>query len=574
MGNPNPIKIITPYDKLNFFQKINYKLRETFKPQIITPETPVNIFNWMGSSFGNSIGWGGSKSRGALNENLSRYQVVYKDYRELRKQARKSWVESTETRAIVGRSVELTVSSGIKLDWTPVFSMLGYDMESQDSKKSAKKLLNEVHQKWVLSAESCEFDVTERKNLYQLQYFLRLMYRIDGEYFCILRYYDDPKKMSPVGIQIVRPEQIMNPSKAEDIRLIQERENICVDGIELDKYGKAVAYYVYDAMNYVRIPKKDPISGRIFMIHSANIEEVGQVRGISTIASHLHELSKLTGFKLAELQAALVNAVMAVWIEPSETNNASKVFSASVKKRSDEAQTDVPGAITTPSADFDKAGIIVQNLKAGEKIHSFQANRPNVNFEKFYDAILKSLCASEGMSQSVVFAKFGSNYSAHRGELLLTWNKIEIEREQINNDFNNPVFQMWFWESVKSGIIQIKNYSTSFQRAAWVKCDWIGMPKIDMDPVRTVQAASMKVKEGFSHRARETEQINGSEFYENVNRLSDENPKLYEANKYLVEVSQKGNLTMPENPEKEDDSEKSDSPNEDSDNLENEFENT
>jgi capsid protein len=178
------------------------------------------------------------------------------------------------------------------------------------------------------------------------------------------------------------------------------------------------------------------------------------------------------------------------------------------------------------------------------------------------------------MSQSVVFAKFGSNYSAHRGELLLTWNKIEIEREQINNDFNNPVFQMWFWESVKSGIIQIKNYSTSFQRAAWVKCDWIGMPKIDMDPVRTVQAASMKVKEGFSHRARETEQINGSEFYENVNRLADENPKLYEANKYLVEVSQKGNLTMPENPEKEDDSEKSDSPNEDSDNLENEFENT
>lgn len=501
--------------------------------------------------FSRSLGFDGSKSRNALNGGLSRYQVIYKDYRELRKQARKSWIESTETRAVIGRSVELTVSTGLKLEWTPAWNICLPNSDKETQKKIKKK----VEGYWKLYAESKESDITGRKTFYQTQFMARRVRKIDGEYFGIVRYLDnDTKRMSPIAIQFIRPEQVANPSKQEDLDMIQKMGRYCVDGIELDQNGCAVAYYVYDTKgSYVRIPKYDAKSKRIFMIHGANLEEIGQFRGISSIASYLHELNKLTSYKLAELQAAVVNALLAVWIKPGQENDSSKPLKGITRRD----QLPTPQVLETPrQAETNESGIVVQNLKKGEEIVSFDTRRPNVNYEKFHDSILRGMTASEGYAYSVVSMTFNSNYSAHRGELLLTWNKIEIEREEENADLNNVIFRQWLTEMVKSGKLpELTNFLTNeYITSAWCKADWIGFPKLDIDPNKTVQAAAARVKEGFSTRARETAGINGSEFEDNVEALIDENAKLYEANKYMIETSVRGSAKPPmETPESDDD---------------------
>lgn len=503
----------------------------------------ISAANWFWG-LSQSLGFDGSKSRNALNAGISRYQVVYKDYRELRKQARKSYIDSTETRALVGRSVELTVSTGLKLEWTPVWEICLPDSDEDKREKITKK----VEQLWRLFAESKESDITGRRTFYQTQYQSRLSRKVDGEYFAIVRYLEgSPRyknRMCPMSLQFVRPEQIANPTKQSDIDMMKTLNHTCVDGIELDEWGQAVAYYVHDQEKYVRIVKYDEKSKRIFMIHGANLEEIGQFRGISTIASYLHELNKLTGYKLAELQAAMINALIAIWVKPSDSNNSSKPFAGIAKRQ----QMITPQVENAPKqAEVNDSGMIIQNLKAGEEIQSYDTRRPNVNYAMFHDSIMKGMTSAEGYAQSVVSVTFNSNYSAHRGELLLTWNKVEIEREQENADLNNPIFRQWLQEMVRSGmLVELANFNTSpYIANAWSKSDWIGFPKLDIDPKATVEAAAMRVKEGFSTRDRETAGINGSEFSDNAKKLKKENDLLWEANKYLVETSVRGSAKAP-----------------------------
>lgn len=532
---------------VDYFSNTYQNVKDRFKPKtesIIYPDQFLTAMAAFETVMGN-MGFNGAKSADALGSAMSRYQVVHKNGRELRAQSRKSWLESTETRALVGRSVELTVSTGLKVEWTPVWEICDPNRKEEDQ----KKLVKEVEQKWRLFAESTESDITGRMSFYQIQRHLRKLRKVEGEYFAIVRYKDtEVDRMSPIALQPVRPEQIKNPTKLEDIDKIKARNNICVDGIEMDLFGKAVAYYVHDdiAGTYVRIEKYDKKSNRIFMLHGANIEEIGQIRGISSIASYLHELSKITGYKLAELQAALVNALIAVWIEPSAEANASKALSGLVKKTQvKESQTENPPA----RAQSETSGIIVQTLKAGEKLNSYNTQRPNVNFGMFYQTMMSTMSASEGYAESVMSIKFNSNYSAHRGELLLTWNKVDIEREEENTSLNNPIFTQWVQEMVRSGNLTLNGFNTSpYIRNAWTKADWIGIPKLDIDPTKTVQAAAARIKEGFSTRDRESQQINGSEFLDNVKKLEDENELLYKANKYLIQDSSRGNPIDPKNP--------------------------
>lgn len=513
------------------------------QPQQNNPYPDISASNWFWGMSA-ALGFDGSKSRNALSTSMAQNQVVFKDYVELRRQARKSYTESTETRALVGRSVELTISTGLKLEWTPVWDLCKPDTDEETQRKIIKK----VEQLYRLYVESTESDITGRRTFYQLQAQARTSRKVDGEYFAIVRYLDSDqdvkKRVCPIALQFVRPEQIKDPTKQEDLDLLKKFKRTVVSGIELDEWGTAIAYYVHSGSEYVRIPKYDYKSNRIFMIHGANIEEIGQFRGISAIASYLHEMNKLTSYKLAELQAAMVNALIAVWIKPSEDKKSTQPLNGIIKK----GQMSTPQVVDAPKqAEVNDAGMIIQNLGAGEEIQSYDTRRPNVNYEKFHDAIMKQMTAAEGYAQSVVNISFNSNYSAHRGELLLTWNKVEMEREQENTDLNIPIFRQFLQEMVRMGKLEeLSNFNASpTVRAAWCKCDHIGFPKLDIDPTKTVQAAAARVKEGFSTRDREAAGINGSEFHDNVKKLKYENEKLYEANKYMIETSVRGTAKPP-----------------------------
>ena len=169
----------------------------------------------------------------------------------------------------------------------------------------------------------------------------------------------------------------------------------------MSKTGEEVAYYILDS-NSNKIKKVDKIgkkSKRLFVIHAANLEYADQTRGLPFLSGVLHELRKISDYSLYELQAAVINAVLAVWVEPSSDNDSSMPF-AGVKAKTD-LQTPAEDALVEKKpvdAIFSKGGLIVQNLKKGEKVNSFDTKRPNVNFDGFTTSIMKYLSSSSDSS--------------------------------------------------------------------------------------------------------------------------------------------------------------------------------
>lgn len=467
---------------------------------------------------GSAISWQGEKFRGSMPW----APPIFKNHLELRRQARKSYLESTETRSIVGRIADLSVHTGLRLQSTPVWFLL--DPKDEIPKADRLRWQRNHEQRWRLYFESKEADSTGFYSGGQLQYFVKTRLVVDGEILAVLRYDDtDSSRMSPVNIQFYNPDQLGGISNADQDR-ISKSGHLYRDGIEFDVFGKPVVYYI----SGIKIPTFGP-NGRRFVIHYYHKDEVGQIRGVSPLAPILFDLSKLTGYTVAELQAAVVNASIAVWVEPG-TAPSSRPF-AGIKRKDESQSADTSVNSSPPQAHLTQPGILVQNLKGGEKLNSYDTKRPNVNFEVFKRAMMKYLSGSLGLPVEVVEMTFSQNYSASRATLILAWRRIEIERENDNNGFNRPWHEAWFLEEVRRKNIEVDGMDIPVRKAAWLKTDWIGISKPDIDPNKTAQARKQNLDMGLTTHEREALDYNGSEYDENIAILADENPKLAQINK-------------------------------------------
>ncbi len=490
---------------------------------------PSASWSWRGGFIRN---WLGEKFSGALHY-PSKWNL---DHYSLRQQSRIAWWDSVETRSLVGRLNDNVINWGLKLESAPIWELIG--KASPKTEEERQVWTQDLQARFRLWANSTDADATGRRTFYQLQDFVFSNCLREGEIFSILRYSSAKQKSNPLELQFINPDQVDTPIEKIFQSAAKSRGNRVKDGIEIDSVGREVAYYIQDEdvipPKFTRVTKYGPKSGRLFVLHPAIIDSVGQVRGISILAPIIHELQKITDYKVAELEAAIINAIMAVWIKPSPTNAASRAL-AGVTERTTTPTKKNPDGTTPPSfGKIDKPGLMVQTLKAGEELESYDTKRPNVNFETFLNAIKSSLSASLGIPVEVLDMSFNQNYSASRACLILFWNAVEKWRYWFSAEFLNPIFAGWFAGEVDAGRIKAPGYGDSIVISrAWLNCSWTGISRPSIDPLKEVKAVKERTGLGHTTGEREARIYNGSEFSENIERLRVENPDLAEAKKSL-----------------------------------------
>lgn len=452
------------------------------------------------------------------------------DHNAVRDGMRAAYVDSVQLRSLIGRVVQSAVNSGLYPEPKPVYDLLGIDDPADMAAWE-----RQTWQRFDLWARSTDATANRAMTFYELQAEALKRKLIDGETFIVVRYLNGTDRMSPVAVQMIDPGQCQSPYGAVEQAEIKARGNRVVDGIELDRLSLPVAYWFQDpdTRKFTRIPTMGPRSGRVFVIHSFYSVNPGDVRGISPLATVLHELDKITDYSVAELQAAVVNATIAAWIEPSDERDSSRPLNGVMRKDS-LSMPDSYGRSDPPEvAALDSAGIWVQNLRAGEKLHSYATQRPNINFGGFVDAIMKQVAASQGIPVEVVQMSFNANYSASRASLLLFWNTIKMHRADLESWLLNPIYQQWLVEEVSAGAIAAPGIATVVGRRAWSRCNWIGINHPSIDPLKEANAAAVRIREGLTTRDREAAGYNGSDFSDNVQELMIENLQLAEANMAL-----------------------------------------
>jgi capsid protein len=427
--------------------------------------------------------------------------------------------ESPVAQSIVNTFNTLTVGHGLEPEAQPIWDLIPQAPTDEEIRTTWMKNTESRYMLWA-KRKSISYDETMSRFEQEQYIFERLL--IDGEYFEVYRYSANTKR-NPMTIQEIRPEDVRTPSGS-----VVAKNNTEEDGIEYDSRGAAIAYHIYDHITQktVRVLKKGTRSGRVFVNH---VKLGGNRRGVGIIANMITELMKLGDYEVLELQAAVVNALYAVWMETPAGEDGVPTLSPGIGSSAQQTTETInfeDWQRDRKDLNYTEGGIVIDNLPGGYKMNSHDTKRPNVNFGAFTDQVKKNLAASRNLPISVLDKQFQNNYSASRGELILAW--YEIEKMRFNQSMTNAlVYKMWMWGEVIAERITAPGFTDSEDiMDAWTNAKWIGNQRPDIDPLRSVKAHIEEQKMAYRTGKQITAERGGGDYDENLIRVGKEIKKV------------------------------------------------
>lgn len=294
-------------------------------------------------------------------------------------------------------------------------------------------------------------------------------------------------------IQAIESDRLKTPP------MLERREDIR-GGVEIDSYGAPIAYHIRKTHpgdqnpgmdDYWRVPAFTPW-GRRRVIHLYDKERPGQNRGKPIVAAVMGDLRMAGNYAQAELKAAVVNSLVAAFIESDlpedvvagmfDSGSPSDYWTKLFERP--ENQPRLEGGAILP-------------LPIGSKVSAFNPGRPATAFGVFMDSVVRRIAAGLNIPYELLLKDFSkSNYSSARAALLEAWRFFNGVRRQISDMWLNPIYELIFEEMVNDGRIAAPRYYEN--RHAWLKCRWVFAGRGWVDPVKEGQGAELRMQNDIS----------------------------------------------------------------------------
>ncbi len=345
----------------------------------------------------------------------------------------------------------------------------------------------------------------------------------NGEAFALLPYIDRPGELYPMKVRLLEADRVCDPNTAgvQNLALGGATFNgrILDRGIEIGDDGQVLAYHVarWHPASMAPIGKSRNVwariapigdTGRRNILHLVVHERAEQYHGVPFLAPVVEMLKQLDRYNEAELLAAVVAGMFTVFVKSTTPDNPLGE-TVPIEHQVDE---DNPNT-------YELGGGAVIGLGENEDISVANPGRPNTAFEGFVRAVLQSIGAALNIPYEVMVNSYNSSYSASRAALLQAWAYFRMWRRWTADDFANPVYCEWLTDAILMGRIDAPGYfDDPVIRAAWQRADWHGPSAGQVDPVKEVTAAKVRVEEGFSTRERETAELTGMDWDSNMDR--------------------------------------------------------
>jgi lambda family phage portal protein len=286
-------------------------------------------------------------------------------------------------------------------------------------------------------------------------------------------------------------------------------------GRRLDRNGRVVGYYIRrvhpgdrtwwlagayaassDDFDYV--PAFSPW-GRRLVIHLADRTRPAQSLGTSIFTPTMRELRQVGSYTNAELSRAVVQSLVAAFIESGlDANALAQLFhGASGGKGIAGAEAHWRKTLGEYRPQL-KGGAIIP-LPIGARAKGFENGAPSGQFSQFVDSLATWLGAGLNIPRELLLKDFTkSNYSSARAALLEATRFFLGRRGLIIRKWLNPVQDLWAEEAVHGGRIEVDlndwyRRTSLYQRGRWVFAGrgWV-------DPTKEAQAAQLRMQIGVS----------------------------------------------------------------------------
>jgi lambda family phage portal protein len=242
-------------------------------------------------------------------------------------------------------------------------------------------------------------------------------------------------------------------------------------------------------------------------------ERIGQARGVPVLAPIIEAAKQLGRYTEAELIAAVVSGMFTVFLSTESPDQPLGEESIPYDEQIDAADE--------TSIELGNGAIV--DLGPNGKVNTANPGRPYAGFSDFVVSICRQIGAALELPYEILIKQFSSNYSASRAALLEAWKMYKMRRSWFVSDFCQPVYEELVIEAIAKGRIDAPGFWTHPElRAAWLRAEWYGPTQGQIDPLKEVNAAKIRVEEGFSTRARETSELTGGDYETNIRQLEHE----------------------------------------------------
>lgn len=330
---------------------------------------------------------------------------------------------------------------------------------------------------------------------------------VDGDALALVLWL--PERMGPgraryaTSLQLIDPDRLSNPAQAYDTET-------CRGGVEIDRYGAAVAYHIRrahqgdwfaaaQAVSWERVAREDEF-GRARVVHDFEHDRAGQHRGGAGIFTPvLTRLKMLIKYDSTELDAAIINALLAAYIESpfdpalvGEALGEGEGLSAYQEQRAGFHQ----------ERGLRLNGARIPTLFPGEKINAVAASRPVSNFADFESAVLRNVAAGAGVAEQTVSQDWSrTNYSSARAALLEAWKTMSRRRADFGAGFASPARTAWLEEEFDRAELPLPGGEVPDfieARGAYSRCRWMGPGRGWVDPTAEKTGSVIGMDAGLS----------------------------------------------------------------------------
>jgi lambda family phage portal protein len=326
-----------------------------------------------------------------------------------------------------------------------------------------------------------------------------------GEILSSAEWIDHKGSPFKTSIKVVSPHRLSNPAMHMDNEKIR-------GGVESDKYGAALYYHIREAINtpfgglnpttkWKRVARENRW-GRQQIMHVFEPTDDGQTRGANSFMSVISRLKMLDKFQATQLQTAIINAMYAAVIETGlDSEKAFEIVGG------DKGTQNVMAKWMEQSADYHDAqnlklnGSKIAHLMPGEEFKLLTPGNTGSGFAEFESSILRNVAAGLNVSYEQLARDYSkTNYSSARASMMESWRYFMGRRKTIANRYATMIYSLWLEEAIDRGIIKLPEGAVSFYdaKSAWCNVKWIGAGRLQIDGLKEVKEAILRIESGLS----------------------------------------------------------------------------
>ena len=393
------------------------------------------------------------------------------------------------------------VGAVYKLSLRPAWRQLGISHEE------ANEWATQVEEKFHLWADDPECWVDAQRKMTFTQIIRQSVGSdfVNGEFMLSRQWRPDVRTPFATCFSVVEPERVCNPQdKAVNPKRAIEQ------GVELDRYGAAVAYHVrkrskitgwnYQPDKWQRITKYNAYGWRQFL-HIFEATRGDQQRGASKFASTIQKLKMLDRYEDVELEAAILSATYAMVVESDF--GAESVFNAMGAGNQgfgDVFQELIKNKVAYKAGnDLQWNGTKIPHLFPGEELKQIVSSHPNKVFAEFEDAMLRHVARGFGTSFEQLTGDYSkTTYSSARASMLEAWKAVTSKRTSVSEKGAIVIFRLWLDEAISRGEVVLPKANQDYwnNRNAWSRCTFIGAGRGQIDDMKAAKANEIKLRTG------------------------------------------------------------------------------